>query len=63
MKNHWMDIHSLGVEKQENRRPEGQTMCGQICGNMSDAAKRKEKQKWAIEKPKLENGKRLRGIF
>ena len=30
---------------------------------MSDASKRQEKQKWAIEKPKLENAKRLRGIF
>ena len=30
---------------------------------MSDASKRKEKQKWAIEKPKLENARRLRGIF
>ena len=30
---------------------------------MSDAAKRKEKQKWAIEKPKLENARRLRCIF
>ena len=30
---------------------------------MSDASKRKEKQKWAVEKPKLENAWRLRGIF
>ena len=30
---------------------------------MSDASKRKVKQKWAIEKPKLDNAKRLRGIF
>ena len=30
---------------------------------MSDASKRKEKQKWAIEKPKLENARRLRGIY
>ena len=29
----------------------------------SDASKRKEKQKWAIEKPKLNNARRLRGIF
>ena len=29
---------------------------------MSDASKRKEKQKWAIEKPKLDNAGRLRGI-
>ena len=30
---------------------------------MSDVAKRKAKQKWAIEKPKLDNTRRLRGIF
>ena len=27
---------------------------------MSDAAKRKAKQKWAIEKPKLDNARQLR---
>ena len=27
------------------------------------ASKRKEKQKWAIEKPKLDNARRLRGIY
>ena len=36
--------------------------CGQICVR-SDASKRKEKQKWAIEKPKLDNARRLRGNF
>ena len=30
---------------------------------MSDASKRKAKQKWAIEKPKLDNARKLRGIF
>ena len=30
---------------------------------MSDAAKRKAKQTWAIEKPKLDNARQLRGIF
>ena len=29
---------------------------------MSDASKRKEKQMWAIQKPKLDNARRLRGI-
>ena len=28
-----------------------------------DASKRKEKQKWAIEKPKLDNARMLRGIY
>ena len=30
---------------------------------MSDASKRREKQKWTIEKPKLCNARRLRGIY
>ena len=30
---------------------------------MSDASKREEKQKWAIEKTKLDNAKRVRGIY
>ena len=30
---------------------------------MSDAAKRIEKQKWAIEKPKLDSARSLHGIF
>ena len=30
---------------------------------MSDASKRKEKQKWTIEKPELDNARRLRGIY
>ena len=30
---------------------------------MSDAAKSKAKQKWAIEKPKLDNARQLRGIY
>ena len=31
--------------------------------HMSDASKRKEKQKWAVEKPQLDDARRLRGIF
>ena len=31
--------------------------------HMSDAPKRKEKQKWAVEKPKLDNARRLRGLY
>ena len=29
----------------------------------SDAAKRKAKQKWTIEKPKLDNARQVRGVF
>ena len=31
--------------------------------HMSDASKRKEKQQLSIEKPKLDNARKLRGIF
>ena len=31
--------------------------------HVSDASKRKEKQKWAIEKTKLGNARRIRGIY
>ena len=34
----------------------------EIWKNMSDAAQRK-KQKWAIEKPKLDNAEKLRGTY
>ena len=40
----------------ESRRPE-------MWSRMSKAAERKEKQKWAVEKPKLDNARKLRGIF
>ena len=30
---------------------------------MSDASKREEKQQWTIEKPKLDNARRLRGSY
>ena len=30
---------------------------------MSDAAKKKARQTWTVDKPKLDNARRLRGIF
>ena len=38
-------------------------MWPEIWRDMSDASKRKEKQKWAFEKPKLDKARRLRCIF
>ena len=35
----------------------------EMCKHMFDAPKRKEKQKWAIERMDLEHVRRLRGIF
>ena len=34
IKTHQMDIHGPGADWQENKRPPGQTMYGQICGNI-----------------------------
>ena len=40
-------------------------MYGEICGRMClmQQKKKKAKQKWAIETPKLDNARQLRGIF
>ena len=35
----------------------------EIWSSMSKAAQRMEKQRWAIEKPKLDNARKLRGIY
>ena len=64
MKNHRMDTHGPGRDWQENKRPPDQPLCGQRFGkDMSEASKHKEKQKWAVEKPKLNNARKLRGIY
>ena len=49
------------TKKQMTSRPDHSWP--EIWKKMSEAAQRKEKQKWAIEKPKLDNAKRLRGIY
>ena len=49
------------TRKQTTSRPD--KLWPEIWKDMSDASKRKEKRKWAIEKPKLENVRRLRDIF
>ena len=38
-------------------------MWPKIWKDFSEASKRKEKQKWAIEKPRRHNAKKLRGIY
>ena len=35
----------------------------EIGSRMSKAARRKEKQQWAVEKPKLDNARKLRGTY
>ena len=49
------------TRKQTTSRPD--TLWPEMRKHMSDASKRKEKQKWAVEKPKLENARRLRGVY
>ena len=49
------------TRKQTTSRPD--TLWPQIWQDLSDASKRNEKQKWAIEKPKLDNARRLGGIY
>ena len=39
------------------------TLWHEIWKDMSDASRRKGKRKCAVEKPKLDNARRLRGIF
>ena len=49
------------ARKQTTSRPDD--VWPDMWKQMSDASKRKAKQKWAIEKPKLDNAIKLRGIF
>ena len=59
-----MGTHGSRGDLRGNKQPLVQTMYGQICGKFTSvASKKKAKQRWAIEKPKLDNAKQLRGIF
>ena len=49
------------LRKQTTSRPDN--VWPDLRKHLSDAAKSNAKQKWAIEKPKLENARRSRGIF
>ena len=49
------------TRKQTTSRPD--TVWPDMWKGMSDASKRKTKQTWAVEKPKLDNARRQRGIF
>ena len=48
-------------KKQTTSRPD--KVWPEMWQHMSDASKHKEKQKWAIEKPKLDNARKLRGFY
>ena len=59
-----MGVHGPGGSWRRNKRHPGLITCGpEMWKDMSQAAQRKEKQKWAIEKPKPDNARRLRGIY
>ena len=49
------------TRKQTTSRPDN--VWPDMWKHMSDVSKRKEKQKWAIEKPKLDNARSVRGIY
>ena len=57
-----MGTHGPRGDLQENKILLVLMTYGQICGRVSDAAKKVAKQRWAIEKPKLDNARQLRGI-
>ena len=64
MKCHLTVIHGPKkrlTKKQTTSRPDN--VWPDMWKHLSDASKRKAKQKWIIEKPKLDNARRLRGIY
>ena len=50
-----------GERNQTTSRPD--SVWPEIWKEMSEVSKQREKQKWAVEKPKLDNARRLRGIY
>ena len=49
------------TRKQSTSRPDN--VWPDMWKHMSDASKKEAKRRWAIEKPKLDNARQLRGIF
>ena len=63
-KGHLTEKHGPGgrlTRKQPTSRPDN--VWSDTWKHMSDASKRKAKQKWAIEKPKLDNARNLCSVF
>ena len=59
-----MDVAWSGgrlTRKQTTSRPDRSRP--EIWKHMSDASTRKKRQKWNVEKPKLDNARKLRGIY
>ena len=53
---HLKDVHGPRGDLRGNKQPQHQTMCGQRFGSMC-LMQRNAKQKWTIEKPKLDNAR------
>ena len=66
---HLTDTHGPGGDLRGNKQTNKQTtsrtdnVWPDMWKFLSDAAKKKAKQRWAIEKPKLDNARQLRGIL
>ena len=59
-----MGTHGPERDCQENKRPQGpDNVWPDMWTHMSDAAIKRAKRRWAIEKPKLDITRQLRGIF
>ena len=58
-----MGFRGAGRDWQENTRPQARQIVARMWVRISGASKHKEKPKWAIEKPELDNAWRLRGIY
>ena len=58
----WLYMVRGETDKKTNDMKAGLSVARDLEKDMSDASKLKEKQKWAIEKPKLDSARRLRGV-
>ena len=47
----------------KKKKPPGQTLCGQIFGKKCRKRRNAKKEKMSCRKPKLDNARRLRGIY
>ena len=52
-----------GAADKEANNTQARSLVVRNMENMSDASQRKEKQNRAIEKPKLDNARKMRGIY
>ena len=57
-----MDVRGRERDRQGSKRRQD-NVSPDMWKDLSDASKRKEKQKWAIEKPKLDNARRETWYF